>query len=57
MKPTYFNTGCCCFANGSITGIEIADGQIRLIKWNQDEGRVLLEQENILSTDDNIQAQ
>lgn len=30
---TYFNTGCCCFDDGDITGIEIADGCIRLIKW------------------------
>lgn len=33
MKPTYFNSGCCCFSDGDITGIEIADGCIRLIKW------------------------
>ena len=32
-KPSYFNTGCCCFADGDITGIEIAQGQIRLIRW------------------------
>lgn len=31
---TYFNTGCCCFDDGDITGIEIADGCIRLIKWS-----------------------
>jgi predicted phosphodiesterase len=31
--PTYFNSGCCCFDDGDITGIEIADGFIRLIKW------------------------
>jgi predicted phosphodiesterase len=37
MRPTYFNTGCCCFNDGDITGIEIADGLIRLIKW-YDEG-------------------
>lgn len=35
MKPFYFNTGCCCFSDGDITGIEIADGKIRLIKWTQ----------------------
>ena len=33
MKSTYFNSGCCCFSDGDITGIEIADGSIRLIKW------------------------
>jgi len=31
--PTYFNTGCCCFDDGDISGIEIEDGLIRLIKW------------------------
>ncbi|WP_343746403.1 metallophosphoesterase [Chitinophaga sp.] len=34
VHPTYFNTGCCCFSDGDITGIEIADGFIRLIKWS-----------------------
>lgn len=33
LKPSYFNTGCCCFMDGDITGIEIEAGQIRLIKW------------------------
>ena len=33
LRPTYFNTGCCCFSDGDITGIEIADGFIRLVKW------------------------
>lgn len=32
--PSYFNTGCCCFSDGDITGIEISDGFIRLIKWD-----------------------
>jgi UDP-2,3-diacylglucosamine pyrophosphatase LpxH len=31
--PSYFNSGCCCFSDGDITGIEIADGCIRLIRW------------------------
>jgi predicted phosphodiesterase len=31
---TYFNTGCCCFNDGDITGIELSDGCIRLVKWN-----------------------
>jgi len=34
MKPYYFNSGCCCFVDGDITGIEIADTRIRLIKWH-----------------------
>jgi hypothetical protein len=36
-KPTYFNSGCCCLNDGDITGIEIADGNIRLIKWYDEE--------------------
>jgi predicted phosphodiesterase len=35
--PTYFNSGCCCFSDGDITGIEIEDGFIRLIKWETAE--------------------
>ena len=30
---TYFNTGCCCFDDGDITGIELDGNYIRLIKW------------------------
>ncbi len=33
-RPTYFNSGCCCFSDGDITGIEISEGCIRLIKWH-----------------------
>ncbi|WP_184547610.1 metallophosphoesterase family protein [Mucilaginibacter sp. FT3.2] len=36
-KPYYFNSGCCCFDDGDITGIEIAGGCIRLIKWEYDD--------------------
>lgn len=36
VHPSYFNTGCCCFADGDITGIEIENGYIRLIKWDKD---------------------
>ncbi len=35
--PNYFNTGCCCFNDGDITGIEISHGSIRLIKWFNEE--------------------
>jgi predicted phosphodiesterase len=44
---TYFNTGCCCFNDGDITGIEIADGCIRLIKWSYHKKvsqRIILEE-------------
>jgi predicted phosphodiesterase len=43
MRPTYFNTGCCCFSDGDITGIEIIDGNIQLIKWSIRKGREVLE--------------
>jgi len=48
MKPTYFNSGCCCFDDGTITGIEISEGYIRLIKWSLIGGkpeRILAEEE------------
>ncbi|MFV1987927.1 MAG: metallophosphoesterase [Gemmatimonadota bacterium] len=38
-RPCYFNTGCCSFDDGSCTGIEIADGEIRLVRWPGDEDR------------------
>jgi len=31
--PAYFNTGCCRFSDGDITGMEIQDGMLRLVKW------------------------
>ncbi len=36
--PCYFNTGCCSFGDGDVTGIEIVDGEIRLVRWLDDEG-------------------
>lgn len=32
-RPSYFNTGCCRFCDGDVTGIELADGEIRLVRW------------------------
>jgi UDP-2,3-diacylglucosamine pyrophosphatase LpxH len=32
-KPAYFNTGCCKFADGDITGMEIHAGTLRLVRW------------------------
>ena len=37
-KPSYFNTGCCSFSDGDVTGIEIADGKIKLVRWPDDAG-------------------
>ena len=47
LKPTYFNSGCCCFSDGDITGIEIQEDCIRLIKWHNKDGtpqRIILEE-------------
>jgi UDP-2,3-diacylglucosamine pyrophosphatase LpxH len=38
-EPCYFNTGCCSFGDGDVTGIEIRDGEIRLVRWPDREGR------------------
>lgn len=35
-KSSYFNTGCCCYSDGDITGIEIEFDSIRLVKWEYD---------------------
>jgi UDP-2,3-diacylglucosamine pyrophosphatase LpxH len=50
MKGGYFNSGCCCFSDGDITGIEIEDGYIRLIKWELENGksrRCVLEEKSL----------
>jgi hypothetical protein len=39
IVPSYFNSGCCCYSDGDITGLEIGDGHIRLVKWKS-EGAV-----------------
>jgi UDP-2,3-diacylglucosamine pyrophosphatase LpxH len=38
-KPGYFNTGCCSFADEKITGIEIADGEMRLVRFPNDDDK------------------
>ena len=57
MKPSYFNSGCCCFDDGTITGIEIAEGFIRLVKWSTVNGtstRVVAEESAITELADKI---
>jgi predicted phosphodiesterase len=47
LKSSYFNSGCCCYNDGDITGIEIADGKVSLVKWhlqNNSSERVVLEE-------------
>jgi len=38
-KPCYFNTGCALYEDG-ITGIEMADNKIKLVKWHRDSTKV-----------------
>lgn len=33
-RPCYFNSGCCSFSDGDITGLEISDRKIRLVRWS-----------------------
>lgn len=53
VQPNYFNSGCCCFSDGDITGLEICGGMIRLIKWeyqdDQTSARIVLEESTLLS--------
>lgn len=45
--PCYFNTGCCCYANG-ITCLELEKGSIRLVKWQRGPGeRIILAEEGL----------
>jgi predicted phosphodiesterase len=47
LKPTYFNSGCCCFSDGDITGIEIEGNCLRLVEWQIKERgpkRIILEE-------------
>ena len=44
VKPSYFNSGCCCFRDGDITGIEITYEKIMLVKWSVSKGREVLEE-------------
>jgi predicted phosphodiesterase len=59
--PSYFNTGCCCFSDGDITGIEICNGDIQLIKWekeeeNSDPARKVLERSELSYVFEKIKA-
>jgi hypothetical protein len=37
-RACYFNTGCAAFLDGDVTGIELADDKIRLVRWPDDNG-------------------
>lgn len=36
VPPCYFNTGCCSYGDGDVTGLEIAGGELRLVRWSGD---------------------
>jgi hypothetical protein len=38
-RPCYFNAGCCSFGDGDVTGLELSDGKVRLVRWLDDNGR------------------
>jgi hypothetical protein len=47
-QPCYFNTGCCSFSDGDITGLELENGRLRLIKWSRKTlSRVVLQDEEL----------
>lgn len=45
-KPSYFNTGCCCYADGDMTCLEWEGGMIRLVKWQQ-SARYIMEEKRV----------
>lgn len=52
--PYYFNTGCCSFGDGGVTGIEITGGEIRLVRWpwpygDRDPCREIVDRETLTS--------
>ena len=57
-KSNYFNTGCCCFSDGDITGLEISEGKIRLIKWayqpNKQSLRIVLEETDLANLQNEV---
>lgn len=37
ISPCYFNSGCCSFSDGDITGLEFTEDSIKLVKWNKEK--------------------
>lgn len=38
-RPSYFNTGCCSFGDGDVTGLEFSNEKVRLVRWLDDGGK------------------
>jgi UDP-2,3-diacylglucosamine pyrophosphatase LpxH len=34
VRRSYFNTGCCCYPGGDITGLEVAEEEFKLVHWS-----------------------
>ncbi len=39
--PCYFNTGCCSFADGDVTCLELTSDATRLVRWPENDGAAL----------------
>ena len=37
-RPSYYNSGCCSFGDGDVTGLEFAGGRVRLVRWLDNDG-------------------
>ena len=38
-RPSYFNSGCCSFGDGDVTGLEFSEGRVRLVRWLDNDGK------------------
>lgn len=38
-RRCYFNTGCCCYRDGDITGLELLGNTIHLVRWPDNKGK------------------
>jgi hypothetical protein len=38
-RPAYFNSGCCSFGDGDVTGLVIDRGKVSLVRWLDNDGR------------------
>ena len=44
-RGCYYNDGCCCFTDGSVTAYELQDGVLRLVRWEpESHARTLVDE-------------
>jgi hypothetical protein len=47
-RGCYFNDGCCCYRDGSVTAYELQDGMLRLVRWDAaNQARTVLDEERL----------